>query len=273
MNNDPYIIFQNNKFLIVYKPPFWKMDININYELFSDDKQKEELKKEIKPFQLYIKYLLLDNFNIKPNDKTYNICQRYDEETSGGIVVALEKPEKYMKILLNNMFSKKIFLVLVNGKLKEKNGYIYKYIDCNNFKQYKKCEILDNEYYSNKKNINSISYYDVIGYYKIKHKVYTLLHIRIFTSKTHQIRLHMKSLGHPIVSDNKYNDIDIFTKNKKIISRIFIHNIFLSFKDDNFPNNFTIPITNDIFKVLNNVDKKKIYKDIYDIHNLLDLKI
>ena len=30
-----------------------------------------------------------------------------------------------MKILGNNLFTKKIFLVLVNGKLREKNGYIY----------------------------------------------------------------------------------------------------------------------------------------------------
>ena len=61
----------------------------------------------------------------------------------------------------------------------------------------------------------------------------------------------MKELKHSIVSDNIYNDVEIYKKNKELIPRIFIHNIFLSFKDDNFPHNFTIPISNDLFQLLN----------------------
>lgn len=282
MNNEPYIIFSNNNFIILYKPPYWKVDTSTNYELLSIENQKKELNKPIKSFQLYTKFLLIDKFKNNPLEnrqqlyydtikynETYNLCHRYDQETSGAMLVSLKnnKLEYYINIIGNKNNTIKIYLTLVNGKVKQKNGFIRKNIECQKINNYNYCIATDD------KKINSISYYNVIGYIKFNHKVYSLVHVKIFTGKTHQIRLHMKTLGHPIVSDDKYNDIDIFTKNKKIISRIFIHNIYLSFRDDNFPNNFTIPIADDIFRVLNNINIKKIYKDIYDVSKLLDIKI
>ena len=287
MNEQPFIIFQNSNFLIIYKPPYWKLDISDKYEKFSIKKQKKELTKNIKPLQIYIKFLLLNKFNIDPNKRIertiyekydfeyrYNICHRYDVETSGGLLVSIknENLNKYINIIANKNDTCKIYLTLVNGKVKQKNGFIYKTIECKRDNKKNFCYTIDDDYHNSKKHANSISYYNVIGYYKYNHKVYSLVHVKIFTGKTHQIRLHMKSLGHTIVTDYKYNEKTIYENNLKFVPRMFLHNIFLGFTDD-IEYKFTIPLASDLNNVLNNLKHKKIYKDIYDLDYLFNIKL
>lgn len=58
--------------------------------------------------------------------------------------------------------------------------------------------------------------------------VFTLLKVKTLTGRTHQIRIHLKSIGHPIVGDEKYK-----IKRQKIINlgRIFLHAYKLGFYD------------------------------------------
>ena len=283
MNTEPYILFKNNNFIILYKPPYWKVDTSNNYERLSIDDQKKELEKEIKPLHLYIKFLLIDKFNVNPligrkklfydkkgYNESYNVCHRYDLETSGGLLVSLKNNEldKYMRIIGDKNNTTKIYLTLVNGKIKQKNGFIRKNIECEHNKRYVICEANDD-----KNKINSVSYYNVIGYFKYDHKVYSLVHVKIFTGKTHQIRLHMKSIGFPVVADDKYIEDDVYNRNKKFIPRMFLHNIFLGFTDNNIPYNFTIPLSNDLLVALENIKEKKMYRDIYDLSYLYQIKI
>jgi 23S rRNA pseudouridine1911/1915/1917 synthase len=51
--------------------------------------------------------------------------------------------------------------------------------------------------------------------------VATLLKVRILTGRTHQIRVHMASLGHPVVGDTLYGSKKINTKFN--LSRQFLH--------------------------------------------------
>lgn len=282
MNNEPYIIYSNNNFLILYKPPYWKVDTSTNYEQLSIENQKKELEKSIKSFQLYVKFLLINKFKTNPLEnrqllyydtikynETYNICHRYDQETSGGLLVSLKNNmlEHYINIIGNKNNTIKIYLTLVNGKIRKKKGFIRKNIECIHEKNKVICKATDEG------KINSISYYNVIGYIKFNHKVYSLVHVKIFTGKTHQIRLHMLSLGHPVVCDDKYIETDLYVKNKDLSSRMFLHNIFLGFIDRGTPYKFTIPLANDLIEVLNKIEKKKMYRDIYDLNYLFDIKI
>ena len=62
---------------------------------------------------------------------------------------------------------------------------------------------------------------------------YSYVEIMIETGRTHQIRLHAESIGHPIAGDVKYNDKNIKELNKRIkLKRLFLHSYYLSFYFD-----------------------------------------
>jgi len=63
-------------------------------------------------------------------------------------------------------------------------------------------------------------------------KNFTLLEVEIMTGRTHQIRVHLKALGHPIVGDELYKMRGQKDKKEKIdASRIFLHASSLNFID------------------------------------------
>ena len=53
---------------------------------------------------------------------------------------------------------------------------------------------------------------------------FTAVRVKIFTGRTHQIRVHSASIGHPIVGDDKYGDFEL---NKRVAKttggRMFLH--------------------------------------------------
>lgn len=52
----------------------------------------------------------------------------------------------------------------------------------------------------------------------------TLLEVKIKTGRTHQIRVHLASIGHPIAGDEKYGDFEINKRLPKIgLKRMFLH--------------------------------------------------
>ena len=62
--------------------------------------------------------------------------------------------------------------------------------------------------------------------YKIKEYVgdYTLLEVELLTGRTHQIRVHLSSVGHPVIGDAKYGDYEL---NKEIENKYGFKNQFL----------------------------------------------
>lgn len=66
---------------------------------------------------------------------------------------------------------------------------------------------------------------------------YTLLDITLVTGRTHQIRVHMQYIGHPVIGDNKYGDFKenkYFEKNYGFVNQ-FLHAYKLAFIDVNAP--------------------------------------
>jgi 23S rRNA pseudouridine955/2504/2580 synthase len=52
----------------------------------------------------------------------------------------------------------------------------------------------------------------------------TLLEVTIKTGRTHQIRVHLASLGHPIAGDDKYGDFELNKSlNQQGLKRMFLH--------------------------------------------------
>ncbi|MFA5029778.1 MAG: RluA family pseudouridine synthase [Patescibacteria group bacterium] len=64
-----------------------------------------------------------------------------------------------------------------------------------------------------------------------KFKNYTLLEVEILTGRTHQIRVHMLALGHPVLGDQLYGKKPTNKKTKTTPERIFLHATRLAFSD------------------------------------------
>lgn len=123
------------------------------------------------------------------------IVHRLDKDTSGLMVVA-KNDFAHLK-LAEQMAQKtaiRIYRALLQGVLKEDNGIIEKNI-ARDKKDRKKFAATDAS-----KGRYAITYYKVLERFQ-KH---TFVEFKLGTGRTHQIRVHCKYLGHPIVGDNVY---------------------------------------------------------------------
>ena len=75
---------------------------------------------------------------------------------------------------------------------------------------------------------SALTEYEVLE--KFNH--YTLIKVNILTGRTHQIRVHMRSIGHPIVGDKVYITHDVKKKDKFVdLGRVWLYASKLSFSD------------------------------------------
>ena len=73
---------------------------------------------------------------------------------------------------------------------------------------------------------DAVSHYTVLRRYDTPHGKFTLLEVRIDTGRTHQIRVHLGSLGHPVVGDTLYGaprEIRVSKAGAISLSRNFLH--------------------------------------------------
>lgn len=123
------------------------------------------------------------------------IVHRLDRDTSGVVIFAKnEATHKWLSILFENRTIDKHYLGIVKGSPINKNGIINEPIAEN---QHQKGTMI-----INKRGKPSITEYNVIDDFGI----YSLVKFKILSGRTHQIRVHMKHIGHPIVCDEIYGD-------------------------------------------------------------------
>ena len=120
---------------------------------------------------------------------------RIDKDTSGIVVFAKnEETHKQLSQLFEGRETRKIYHGLVLGTPSQKSGVINEPIAEHPGK--KGLMIVY------KKGKESITEYETVESFRL----YSWMQFRILTGRTHQIRVHMKHLGHPIVSDELYGD-------------------------------------------------------------------
>lgn len=121
------------------------------------------------------------------------IVQRLDVGTSGLMMVA-KTEEAYLKLkdMFRNREIKKIYHSLAQGHLEPAIGTIDAPIDRHPKEDYKMAVVSDGK--------PSITHYEVIEYYRSV----SLLKVELETGRTHQIRVHMSAIRHPLVGDLTY---------------------------------------------------------------------
>lgn len=174
------------------------------------------------------------------------IVHRLDKDTSGLILVALN--EKY-RLILSDLFAKrqvdKEYLALVKGNVSKPEGIIDLPIGRDPKTKVKQAVV--------KKGGKEA---------KTKYKVlwsdgrYSLLKVKIFTGRTHQIRVHLSYLGYPIVGDELYGGkIDKPSDRReyllsKLVKRQFLHAYYLAFTLDEQKKAYRVPLPADLKRVL-----------------------
>ena len=127
------------------------------------------------------------------------IVHRLDKETSGCMVVA---KNDHAHNLLSQQFSgrtiQKIYLALASGPFKEKSGSITAPLGRHPVNRQKMAVV------ENARGREAHTDYRIIGTYER----FSLVECTLHTGRTHQIRVHLKSIGHPILGDKVYGKSD-----------------------------------------------------------------
>ena len=164
---------------------------------------------------------LIHHFENLPPSDTPNrpgLVHRLDKNTSGIMVIA--KTEHALSHLGKQFFDRtteRRYHALVWGDLKEDTGTIEGNVG-RSLKNRKVMEVFPDGAYGK----NAITHYKVLkrfGYV-------TLIECKLETGRTHQIRIHMKHLGHPLFNDEEYGGDRIlkgttFSKYKQFITNCF----------------------------------------------------
>jgi 23S rRNA pseudouridine955/2504/2580 synthase/23S rRNA pseudouridine1911/1915/1917 synthase len=190
------------------------------------------------------------------------IVHRLDRDTSGIVLFAKkEETHKYLSQLFEQRKIEKIYLGIIRGTLTETKGSINE-------------PIAEHPFHPgvmtvNKKGKASLTGYEVLEDYGI----YSLVQFNIHSGRTHQIRVHMKFAGHPIICDLLYGDenpvlLSSFKKKYKqsqhdeeerpMINRLALHSYKLSFTDLNGKfYSLEAPLPKDMKALLQQLKKNK----------------
>ena len=123
------------------------------------------------------------------------IVHRIDKDTSGLLIVAKnDKAHIEMSNQIKNHEVKKIYIALVRGIVGEDEATIDMPIG-RSTKDRKKMAVVKN-------GKEAVTHFKVLKRYDR----YTLLEVKIDTGRTHQIRVHMAEIGHPVVGDMVYSN-------------------------------------------------------------------
>ncbi len=189
------IIYEDDYLLVINKP--------VGLIVHPDDKEKNGTL--VNMVANYFK-----KNNIKRNVR---YIHRIDTDTTGLIMFAKDMiTSSYFNYLFSIHDVKRTYMAIVCGRLEEKSGRI----DAN---------IGEDRHHNQRRRVSKTGQNAVTNYEVLKEfKNYSLVKLNLETGRTHQIRVHMKYIGHPLAGDILYEG------SVKHMKRAALHSYSLEFK-------------------------------------------
>lgn len=205
--NPPRIIYEDNYIFVLDKPTGWITD--------SANTTKS---------QPVIQKWITDNFKFVINNLEFRngIVHRLDKETSGLLLIAktkkaFESLQKQFKVRVVH----KTYIALTHGKVKPARGTINEPVGRLPWRRDRFGVLLEGR--------GAITHYRTISNFQFSNQEFSLLELKPETGRTHQIRIHLKHLGYPIVADQFYAGRKTARHDRKWCPRLFLHAAEISF--------------------------------------------
>jgi 23S rRNA pseudouridine1911/1915/1917 synthase len=196
------IVYEDKDLIAVNKPPFMAVHAGVG-----ESHREDSL---VNGLLFHCKDLSSINDKIRPG-----IVHRLDKNTSGLMVAAKNQMsnEGMLKVFKERKI-KKTYLALIVGHLIPTNGTIDSPIGRDSSNRKKMAVVING-------GKEAVTKYRVIEYID----EYSLLEVQPLTGRTHQIRVHMAAIGHPIVGDVDYGYKKVNFKMNKLcgLKRQFLH--------------------------------------------------
>lgn len=179
------------------------------------------------------------------------IVHRLDKDTSGLMIIPRTNcAHKQFSDLFKDRKIQKTYLALVHGH-PEKQGIIEYPIGRHPQQRmkmyaYPEIELSPREDESTKRIRSATTHYQVLEYYKDS----SLVEAKPVTGRTHQIRVHLAAIGHPIIGDPVYGTAS------KIMKRHALHAAGISFNFLDTAYTYTLPLPADIQALVSHVQKQ-----------------
>ena len=236
-NESPQILYEDEFLLVLNKPASWVVNRS---ETVKEETLQDWLEKNFQ-FSCPSGRRAIFNFQNYRSGIDYRsgIVHRLDKDTSGVLVVA-KTPEVFENLQrqFKERVVKKRYLVLVHGRVTPPEGVIRAPIARSPFDRKKFGIFLGGREAETK--------YKTISNFKFsrfsagprqrrwqiqnsKKEIFSLLEVEPKTGRTHQIRVHLKYLGYPVVADEFYAGRKTYRADKLWCPRQFLHASELSF--------------------------------------------